>query len=317
MSGNESKSDKTDGIDPTLDFCAGTVAGIAALTVGFPFDTVKVRLQNPDISRKYSSTFHALLTIVREERIGGLFRGIAAPLLSSAPLNGLLFASYKHLMRSQLQHEDDVPTLTQITLAGAGSGIIGSIVTTPIELIKIHQQSFVSAVSSTSHVHAQPTNARDVARHVMRRYGLRGFYRGITATALRDVGYGAYFAAYEGTLRLFSPAPSHPDPSSLIEEAEAERASHSWPALLLSGGVAGVAGWIVTFPFDVVKTRMQSIQEPVAGHPYSSTWSTIVASYRSEGLRVFFHGLSPTLIRAIPVNMVTFATFETIVHAFS
>lgn len=132
-------------------------------------------------------------------------------------------------------------------------------------------------------------------------------------------------------------------------------------------------GWLFTFPFDVVKTRVQgsfdgSIPDthsfthqaphspspsptprhtspssltrvPVSAspllsypspapsgvgvsvgpdlYPYRTTWSTIVHSYRTEGIRVFFRGLAPTLIRAIPVNMVTFGTFEAIVHAFS
>lgn len=100
------------GLDPRLDFFAGTVAvcwsmvipnnntndrqGMAGLVVGFPFDTgmhvvwnskcltlhpVKVRFQNPEIARKYSSTFHAVTTIIKEERFIGLFKGITSPLV--------------------------------------------------------------------------------------------------------------------------------------------------------------------------------------------------------------------------------------------
>ena len=61
--------------------------------------------------------------------------------------------------------------------------------------------------------------------------------------------------------------------------------------------MAGIAGWIITFPLDVVKTRVQSTSADAPGNPYRSTWSTIVASYRAEGFGVFFRGLAPTLIR--------------------
>jgi len=174
-----------------------------------------------------------------------------------------------------------------------------------------------------------------------------GLYRGITVTALRDCGYGPYFAAYEATCRyLSSSSTTSPDP---FTQAEIRL---SWPALLLAGGIAGIAGWLTTFPLDVVKTRMQGIpptlgssspvipsaivdvspnalsttallgQESLASsrhvNPYRTILSTIVHSYRTEGFQVFFfRGLSPTLIRAVPVNMATFATFEAMVYAFS
>ncbi|KAH9951069.1 mitochondrial carrier [Amylocystis lapponica] len=303
-------------IDPALDFFAGTVAGMTALAVGFPLDTVKVRFQNPSVALKYHSTMNAVFTILREERVRGLYRGIASPMVSCAPLNGLVFASYRSLMKAQLGEDEDIPTLTQITLAGAGSGIIASLITTPTELIKIHQQSLlpseVSAITSRSGV-----RAHYVVLQILKTHGIKGLYRGITATALRDIGYGVYFATYEATLRYFpSPPPLH-DNTSLPSEADSMIASHSWPALLLAGGLAGITGWLVTFPFDVIKTRMQCTLADTPGNPYRNTWSTTMSSYRTEGLGVFFRGLAPTIIRAIPVNMVTFATFEAVVHALA
>jgi len=72
-------------LDPTLDFIAGTVAGVSGLVVGFPFDTVKYRFQNPAPNVQYRSTFHALTTITREERLRGLFKGISSPLVRPRP----------------------------------------------------------------------------------------------------------------------------------------------------------------------------------------------------------------------------------------
>lgn len=120
-------------------------------------------------------------------------------------MNGLVFASYRFFMKFQLDNPESVPTLTQIALAGAGSGIVSSyaieillwrlsfcfshsfqfsIITTPVELVKIQQQSQLTR-----------TTARSVAWQIYNRHGLQGLYRGITVTALRDCGYGAYFFA--------------------------------------------------------------------------------------------------------------------------
>ncbi|KAJ3806959.1 carnitine/acyl carnitine carrier [Lentinula aff. lateritia] len=324
---------ESQGPNPTVNFIAGTIGGAASLVVGFPFDTVKVRFQNPEFAQRYSSTMNAFATIVREERFVGLFKGMTSPLAAVALMSGLVFASYRFLLSIQLNDSSSMPTMSQIALAGAGCGVISSIITTPTELIKIRQQSLVT-----------PTSAKRVAWDIFKRSGVRGLYRGGTSTILRDSGYGAYFWAYEATCRYLnsraSSAARSSETSLVVHEFDHQPNVSSWTTLLTAGAVAGVAGWVLTFPFDVVKTRIQGTESPhltqspsirpfltsspashlapqSLHHPYRTTWSTIVNSYRSEGMPVFFRGLSPTLIRAIPVNMATFATFEAVAHVLS
>lgn len=67
---------------------------------------------------------------------------------------------------------------------------------------------------------------------------------------------------------------------------------------MLAGGFAGIIGWVATFGLDVVKTKVQ-VSENAPGDPYRNTVSTMLHSYKTEGLRVFFVGLSPTLIRYV------------------
>ncbi len=47
------------------------ISGAAGIAVGFPLDTVKVRIQTQDISKgvKYKGTFQCLSTIIREEGV--------------------------------------------------------------------------------------------------------------------------------------------------------------------------------------------------------------------------------------------------------
>jgi len=239
----------------------------------------------------------------------------------------------------QLGDKDAIPTLTQVTLAGIATGIVTSLITTPTELIKIQQQNSLLEKLSIKTI-------------VLRKYkqrGVRGLYRGITATVLRDVGYGAYFGSYEATCRICTPSPSpSPDHLAVSTVTPLHVSGPSWSTSLIAGGVAGIVGWLVTFPMDVVKTRVQgsdwtppaasTVKPPERVHligptlpgqsslidvvihedqPYRTTLSTIVHSYRAEGIEVFYRGLAPTLIRAIPVNMAIFAVFEISVRALS
>ena len=102
-----------------------------------------------------------------------------------------------------------------------------------------------------------------------------------------------------------------------------------WAPLLLAGGAAGIIGWLGTFPFDVIKTRMQArdIRNGNSTHAGSSAgggtlWRAARELY-AEGagsgarVRVFWRGFVPTIVRAVPVNMAVFGTFEGVVWAFS
>ncbi|KAG9099132.1 hypothetical protein FRC07_010557, partial [Ceratobasidium sp. 392] len=358
-------------VGPLLDFTAGTIGGMVGLAVGFPFDTIKVRLQHPETMNRYRNSMTALVKIVREERVAGLFKGISSPMAGCAFLNGLVFASTGYLraietvilisssvpppstpllfLRIQIQQRDTTskPTLTQITLAGAGTGIIGSLIATPTELIKIRQQANTSSG-------AQPS-AWSVAKDLWRGHGVRGLYRGISSTAMRDMSYGTYFATYEGMRRLLAPASGTVQGAAVSKDGQPmldgdalvgdDGVPLSWPRLMIAGGVAGIAGWIFTFHLDSIKTRVQSVDyappryhsltpthsfaagnnaiglalsraysySATATSPYRTTWSTMVYMYRVEGLRSFWKGLWPTIVRAVPVNMATFGAYEFVV----
>lgn len=171
--------------------------------------------------------------------------------------------------------------------------------TTPTDLVKIRQQTQISSAGILP-------SSRQVALSILKTEGIRGLYRGLTVTCLRDSGYGVYFATYEASCRLllalkdpskpFMPDVNH---ASLMQEAESFESALSWPELMVSGGLAGVTGWVSTFPLDVVKSRIQGTRSDSSSgsHPYRGVNSALAHCFRTEGLRGLFAGLTPTLWR--------------------
>lgn len=72
--------------------------------------------------------------------------------------------------------------------------------------------------------------------------------------------------------------------------------------MMLAGGMAGVISWIVTFPIDVVKTRLQCDDRG----KYRGIIDCVRKTYSTEGHRAFSRGLVSTVIRAFPTNAATF-----------
>ncbi|GAA5943551.1 uncharacterized protein JCM15063_006452 [Sporobolomyces koalae] len=324
-------------ISPALDFFAGTVAGVASLLTGHPFDTIKVRLQTQPVpttssftpisasvvrstgtnEQRYKNAWHAATRIIREEGGKGLYKGVTSPMLGIALMNASVFTAYKYTMSQILLSTPDAePSLAQITIAGSISGIFTSIITTPIERLKILQQS--QTVSQPSIV------------SLLRTHSIRSLYRGFVPTLLRDTAYGPYFLTYEyivrgGSFNLWPEGGRRRIRGDLKEEVDSElwgdatTLPESSGRILIAGGLAGIVGWGITFPIDVVKTKMQSTSIDTSAsssstqHPYGTLRSSFKTAYREGGYKVFLAGLGPTLVRSVPVNMVTFAVFELVV----
>ena len=157
---------------------------------------------------------------------------------------------YGALLAYQLPHPDATPTISQIFFAGAGSGLINSVISGPVELckIKLQLQKNASKTSSSSSQVTASTIPRlhgswDCLRFIVRTQGVKGLFLGLNSTMLREVpSYGAYFASYEAFCRLLTPTPI------VRSDGTKQEVDLSGPRLMLAGGLAGIAGWISTYP---------------------------------------------------------------------
>lgn len=237
----------------------------------------------------YRSATDAFRIILKEERIWGLYKGVTSPMLGVAIMNASIFGLYNISLRYQTSHHilSDYP-ITQVFIAGMLSGLGSSLITSPIDLVKIREQMNTSPT--------KPSTWK-VFTEVLKKEGpFRGVYRGWCTTAVRDLGYGPYFASYEllnAQIRGWTGKP--------LTNVD----------MALSGAVAGVVAWVSTFWADVIKTKIQAssrLDDVAKGR--SLFWSTAKETYVQGGWRAFFVGVGPTVLRALPVNAVLFVTYE-------
>lgn len=271
-----------------MDFLAGCIGGAAGVLVGHPFDTVKVRLQVQSVDRPlYRGTFHCFQSIIRQESVLGLYKGIGSPMMGLTFINAIVFGVQGNTMRLLGQ---DTPT--NQFLAGAAAGAIQCVICCPMELSKTRMQMQGTGMrkSSTKKLYK---NSLDCLTRIYQREGLRGVNRGMVTTLIRETpGFGVYFWAYDVLTRTLGCEPEDP---------------YMIPKLLFAGGMAGIASWLSTYPVDVIKSRLQA--DGVGGvHRYSSIADCVRQSVQKEGYMVFTRGLTSTLLRAFPVNAATFAT---------
>ena len=76
---------------------------------------------------------------------------------------------------------------------------------------------------------------------------------------------------------------------------------------LMLSGVAKVFAGSATYPYQVIRTRLQMYD---AEHMYQNAGDVVVKVWRQEGVTGFYRGLGPNLLRVLPSTWVTFLVYE-------
>ncbi|KAK7431511.1 carrier protein ymc1 [Neonectria magnoliae] len=298
----EVEAPQDNSLQTAKDLFSGAVGGIAQVLIGQPFDIVKVRLQT---STQYSSALNAATSIYRNEGALAFYKGTLTPLIGIGACVSIQFGAF-HKARRWLEDRNATsgrrPDLSygQYAAAGAFAGVANSVLSGPIEHVRIRLQS-------------QPHGAGrlyDGPLDCIRKVGavdgtLRGLYRGQVVTVWREAfAYGAWFTSFEYMMNADA------------ARNGIDRKEISSYKIAFYGGLAGEVLWLASYPLDVIKSKMQT-DGFGPNQRYRSMRDCFATTYRVEGARGFFKGIAPTLLRAMPVSAGTFAVVEMTMRALN
>ncbi|WFD21301.1 hypothetical protein MCAP1_003562 [Malassezia caprae] len=295
----------------------GGAAGLVSCVLLQPMDLLKTRMQQERLPTATTATatqrlVRAFHSVVRDNGYGGLWRGTVPTIARNVPgvaayfytLNELRWLVAKWQVPGLSTPDNVARTQRSSTLArlsSTGNILSGALARVFIGLL-LNPISIVKARYESSHYSkdAYPTLGASL-RSLYREGGIRGFFRGFSATALRDAPYaGLYLAFYE----------QHKHWLGRWTHGE----SGAWWVVSASGLGAGILATVLTHPFDILKTRMQTTPETLLRDPSVAYRPSVFATARhilqADGLRAFADGLGLRCARKAASSMIGWSIFE-------
>ncbi|KAA0198214.1 hypothetical protein HAZT_HAZT002905, partial [Hyalella azteca] len=232
-------------------------------------------------------------------QVRGLYRGMASPMAGVGAVNAVIFGVHGSVSK----RFEDPDALKSHFTAGVCAGFVQAFIASPVELTKTRLQIQADIITPGSNVAPKYTGPLQCAKHILRTEGFRGLFRGQLITIMREIpGFGTYFLWYEWMARKLSGNDSGSAAGPL--------------SVLVAGGSAGTASWLVTYPIDVIKSRIQS-DGAFGPKRYNGMVDCFRTSVKEEGWMVLTRGLNSTLLRAFPTNAATFFVVTSVLKTFS
>lgn len=334
---------------------SGATAGTASAIITCPLDVIKTKLQaqgafrildpsptGPSGREMYRGMFGTAKTIVRQDGLIGMYRGLSPMLLGYLPTWAVYMTIYdrtKDRFYRNGWHKDPRDLYLSRVYSSVFAGACSTIATNPIWVIKTRMMSQVSRSASKS-ARAAPwhyNSTLDAAQKMYKSEGIRAFYSGLAPALLGLTHVAIQFPLYEYLKEKFV---------GLEMGETSEKAGggvQETVGILAATLISKVCATSATYPHEVLRTRLQTQQRhfsPEGSHDgvsathhsqnvstakrvsnsdgsayrprYQGVLQTFKVILRDEGWRAFYNGMGTNMIRAVPAAMTTIFTFETV-----
>lgn len=321
-------------------FCGG-IAGSTAKTVTAPLSRLTILYQvhsmvttkkhHPKFALSYSGGF---AKIIERGGLLSLWRGNGTSVLHRFPYSAINFYVYEHmleLLKSYQEENEDIDIsdhsnqtggqlarrMTQrVTepfrsnssapgqkfLAGAIAGTAAVTACYPLDLVR-------TRLTTELEGHEHYRGMVDAFSKIGRTEGLAGFYAGIEATLWVAVPNFAISYTVYGTLKE----------QALDDElfynlrtinADSGEEKLGFQLTLACGASSGILATLVTFPMDTIRRRMQIQNLHIPQHERLTARQQFLAMVQREGFKSLYRGLTPELVKVIPMVGTMFVVYE-------
>ncbi|GJC87313.1 mitochondrial glycine transporter [Colletotrichum liriopes] len=292
-------------------FIAGLGSGVTSAVLLQPLDLLKTRVQQ---SGHRSLSSYLKDVAAAPNKIQTLWRGTVPSALRTGFGSALYFTTLNSIRQyvaqsrllgqaaaSQAVHSSSLPTLTPTAnlVAGSVARTFAGFVLMPLTVIKVRYESNLYSYQSLL----------GASSDIYRTNGLRGFFAGFGATAVRDAPYAGMYVLFYELLKKRLSGLSFDNGGQNSTHPTTIKTSHATLVNFSSAIMAGAACSVVSNPFDAVKTRIQ-LQPAIYRNMYQACHKMVT----EEGVRSLLDGVALRMSRKAMSSALAWTVYEELIR---
>ncbi|KAK9519635.1 hypothetical protein VZT92_022349 [Zoarces viviparus] len=267
---------------------AGAMAGAVSRTGTAPLDRMKVFMQVHSSKSNKISLVGGFKQMVKEGGAASLWRGNGINVLKIAPETAIKFMAYEQF-KKLLSSEPGKVKIHERFMAGSLAGASAQTVIYPMEVMKTRL---------TLRKTGQYSGMFDCAKQILRKEGLKAFYKGYVPNLLGIIPYaGIDLAVYESLKNLW------------LSRYAKDTANPGILVLLGCGTLSSTCGQLTSYPLALIRTRMQA-QASLEGSEQLPMNVMVKKILQKEGFFGLYRGILPNFMKVIPAVSISYVVYE-------
>ncbi|ODQ60576.1 hypothetical protein WICANDRAFT_51144 [Wickerhamomyces anomalus NRRL Y-366-8] len=296
--------------DTQIIALSGALAGFIAGVSVCPLDVAKTRLQAQGLSsnKKYHGITGTLNTILKDEGVKGLYRGIVPIIMGYFPTWMIYFTVYEKaklyypkIFQNQFGHNNHNEFFVH-SLSAFTAGSVSTSITNPIWVVKTRLMLQTGDESLEKNYYK---NTIDAFKKMYKNEGFLVFYSGLIPSLFGLFHVAIHFPVYE-KLKKFLKCDNFKSQTN----DELQTHSNNLIRLITASSLSKMCASTLTYPHEILRTRMQISSFNKNKSIKTGLINTILNIYKKEGLIGFYQGFTTNLARTVPASAVTLVSFE-------
>ncbi|KAJ2147585.1 hypothetical protein IW136_000056 [Coemansia sp. RSA 678] len=265
---------------------SGAGGGIISMAVTYPLITVGTRLQvqrNNKDSTAYTGNMDALRKILSQEGVAGLFSGLESAIFGAAVTNGVYYYFFE-AVKGAFERASKRKTMSTVEsmVSGAVAGAMTCIITNPIWVVNTRLTVKQKKQAQAEDKPEKSQTTMQAFAEIINEDGVLSLWQGLIPALILVINPIIQYTAFE----------------QLKNRVERVRKLGSLDFFVL-GAISKLCATSITYPYILIKSRMQLKQSKNENERYSSLIDGLRKVIASEGIAGLYKGIESKLLQSV------------------